>query len=71
MNLAELGGPFTSQPCGTCGEDRYVDEPCPKCTAGDYGALMDRLEAAMVRQVFLLRIIERMMREQENASSQS
>lgn len=64
MNLSELGGPFTSQPCAVCSEEKYVDEPCPRCTAGDPVALTDRLEASMERERFLFGMIERMIASQ-------
>lgn len=71
MNLSELGGPFTSQPCPACGEEKYVDEPCPRCTAGDIEAMTDRLEASMERERFLLGMIERMLRGEEADGSPS
>lgn len=63
MNTSGLGGPFECKACEACKEEHYVDEPCPRCNAGNYEALMDRLAASQRREDFLLKMVERLIEE--------
>lgn len=68
IDTKNLGGPFEEVSCPTCKEPHYVDEPCPACTAGDYEAAVDRLEASKNRESFLLRLLADALMEKAEAA---
>lgn len=57
MRQEDLGPLFRLVTC-ECGEEHFANEPCPRCTAGDYDALEARLAAAQARALFLLRLLQ-------------
>jgi uncharacterized paraquat-inducible protein A len=50
---------FAITGCEACGAEHYNDEPCPRCTAGSYAALEERLSAALRRERALLNELNR------------
>lgn len=56
MKLSDLNGLFSVTTC-QCGEEHYLNEPCPRCTAGEAHALEARLGAAMAREQYLMRML--------------
>jgi hypothetical protein len=48
--LSDEDAVFAVTGCEQCGTEHYNDEPCPRCTAGSYAALEERLAAALRRE---------------------
>lgn len=51
-----------------CGEQHYVNEPCPSCTMGNIEAVTERLEASLRREQFLLMFADRLLRRLATAA---
>jgi hypothetical protein len=56
MKLSDLNGLFSLTSC-QCGEEHYLNEPCPRCTAGEATALEARLSASMAREKYLMAML--------------